>query len=345
VCIYYQSSNLSPTLLSKSIKKPIEETICRFTQAKRAVREQVLQPLWSGYGEIARYTLQGCEPLSVVIKHIALPETLAHPRGWHTDTGHQRKLRSYAVEAEWYKTYASQCTRDCRVPHCYGVQGEGVGSAMILQDLDAAGYTVRLQHADPAALHAVLKWLAHFHAQWLAEPAAKLWQRGSYWHLATRPDELASMTDSPLKTHAAVLDKALDNARFKTLIHGDAKIANFCFDSNHQQLAAVDFQYVGAGVGVVDVAYFLGSCLSADELQQQGDRLLEQYLQLLANALQNNAKLNTQTVQELVTEWRDLYPVAWADFERFLQGWSPKHPKLHSYSAEMTQRALAELTA
>ncbi len=318
----------------------IEESICQLTGASRATRGDVLQSLWSGYGEIVRYTLKGSEATSVVVKLIAVPTEQAHPRGWHTDTGHQRKLRSYGVEAAWYRQYGSRCTEQCRVPVCYGVKGEGVTSAIVLQDLDAAGFRVRLQNATDEAVKSSVRWLANFHACWLGEPTGALWPRGSYWHLATRPDEFAVMPDGALKAAAHSLDAALENARFKTLIHGDAKLANFCYDNDHRALVAVDFQYVGVGIGVVDLAYFLGSCLSGAELEQQGDALLELYLGMLVQALASSKKLSAQEIQALVSEWRSLYPIAWADFERFLQGWSPGHPKLNSYSARQTERAL-----
>ena len=326
------------------MEQTLEQSICALTGAEHAQRGEVLQQLWSGYGEIVRYALTGGEHTSVVVKQIALPEEKAHPRGWHTDTGHQRKLRSYEVESEWYRHYAARCGSSCRVAECFGVQGEGVVSAMVLQDLDADGFDVRLQHASPEALLATIRWLANFHATWLGEPAGSLWSRGSYWHLATRPDELAVMADSPLKIHAHALDAALENAQYQTLIHGDAKIANFCYSADHHDLVAVDFQYVGAGVGVVDLAYFLGSCLSGRELKTHGDALFEQYLSDLSEALLDQGKLDQQGTDALVAEWRRLYPIAWADFERFLQGWSPGHPKLNSYSAEMTRAALEPLS-
>ena len=95
--------------------------------------------------------------------------------------------------------------------------------------------------------------------------AIGLWECGSYWHLGTRPDELAALEDGPLKTTAPLIDQALRQSQFQTIIHGDAKLANFCFARHHNTangstVAAVDFQYVGAGCGIKDVTYFLGSC-------------------------------------------------------------------------------------
>ncbi|NEP46746.1 MAG: hypothetical protein F6K35_49175 [Okeania sp. SIO2H7] len=45
----------------------------------------------------------------------------------------------------------------------------------------------------------------------------------------------------------------------------------------------------------------------------------------------------------LESEWRGLYDVAWADFHRFLKGWSPDHWKINTYSERLTRRVLARL--
>jgi Ser/Thr protein kinase RdoA (MazF antagonist) len=63
---------------------------------------------------------------------------------------------------------------------------------------------------------------------------------------------------------AAVIDQVLNNCSYQTIVHGDAKLANFCF-SKEGAVSAVDFQYVGGGCGMKDVAYFLGSCLTGKE--------------------------------------------------------------------------------
>ena len=119
-------------------------------------------------------------------------------------------------------------------------------------------------------------------------------------------------------------------------MHGDAKVANFCFAA--EDVAAVDFQYVGGGCGVQDVAYFLSSCMDDAECEQHAARHLDTYFELL------RARLPTRVDGDaLEAEWRGLYPAAWADFHRFLVGWAPDHWKIHRYTRAMTRTALALL--
>ena len=122
---------------------------------------------------------------------------------------------------------------------------------------------MRRARVSETELRACLRWLAAFHATFLGVPPESLWKVGSYWHLATRPDELEALTDTALRRAAPVLDARLNRARYRTLIHGDAKLQNFCFSTDGSAVAAVDFQYVGGGVGVKDVAYFVTSVFAA----------------------------------------------------------------------------------
>ena len=99
--------------------------------------------------------------------------------------------------------------------------------------------------------------------------------------------------------------------RFQTLIHGDAKPANFLWNSQFQA-AAVDFQYVGSGCGVRDVAYFLDGCLGSQECWHW----LDIYFEHLSRAL-----YHFSLRQQVLAEWRALFPIAWCDLLRFEQGW------------------------
>ena len=127
---------------------------------------------------------------------------------------------------------------------------------------------------------------------------------------------------------------------FQTFVHGDAKLANFCFNNGLDKVSAVDFQYVGGGCGMKDVAYFVGSCMSEDDCEQYESVILDYYFKELEEATDVSIDF-----EELKQEWSNLYQYAWADFHRFLKGWSPGHWKLNSYSERIVQKVIQELNA
>jgi len=143
------------------------------------------------------------------------------------------------------------------------------------------------------------------------------------------------MRPGPLKDAAALIDRRLSGATHRSLVHGDAKAANFCF-GRKGAVAAVDFQYVGGGCGMKDVAYLL-SCLPSRDCDRHAESHLDHYFQRLRSVLAET-DVDGDAVE---AEWRALYPFAWADFERFLAGWAPSHAMQNPHSRAMTQRALA----
>jgi len=253
-------------------------------------RDTTLQTLWSGYGSIDRYRLEGAGLTSVIVKHVSPPTVAQHPRGWNTDRSHQRKLKSYRVESTWYQNYAHLCDDFCRVPKCHAVERDDNGGdevVILLEDLDASGFSARCTAVTSVELSSCLVWLAEFHASFMGSDGEGLWETGTYWHLETRPDELERLAteDPALHRIAKLIDQKLKASPFQTLVHGDAKLANFCFSPDATSVAAVDFQYVGRGCGMKDVAYFIGSCLNEEDCQQQSTNLLDCYFAALRAAL------------------------------------------------------------
>ncbi len=302
---------------------------------------ELIQELWSGYGAIYRLVLGNETPRPVVVKSVAPPSSSTHPRGWDTNLSHQRKLRSYGVERSWYLHYASRSGDSARVPTLLAESCTDEQWLFVFEDLDQAGFSARRHRAAPAEIRSCLSWLASFHATFLGQKPEGLWPVGTYWHLDTRPDELRAIRDPRLRDAAPLIDARLSACHYKTIVHGDAKIANFCLPPQGGPVAAVDFQYVGGGCGMKDVAYFLSSCLDPSELDRQADPYLDDYF----GALRAHAAplLSAESLTELEAEWRSLYVFAWADFYRFLAGWAPQHWKIDTYSARMTQEALAVL--
>ena len=315
------------------MKASFRSFILQKTGASSCHEKEVIQELWSGYGKIMRVGLENAPVSSVIVKHVQIPVDKKHPRGWNTDIGHQRKVKSYEVETTWYDRY-SQISA-ARLPKCLGIESKGDEVLMILEDLDEAGYPVRKDLVSWDEIVRCLEWLAKFHASFLGETPEGLWEVGTYWHLETRPQELEVLEDARLKAAAPVIDEKLNTCTYQTFVHGDAKLANFCF-STDGQVSGVDFQYVGGGCGMKDVAYFIGSCLDERDCERLETKILDTYFEYLQGAL---AAPN----EALEAEWRSLYRVAWADFHRFLKGWSPGHWKINSYSERITAEVIDNL--
>ncbi|WP_430816142.1 oxidoreductase family protein [Carboxylicivirga sp. RSCT41] len=318
-----------------------KDIILKATRASELFEIETIQNLWSGYGKIIRIGLKDSEFKSVVVKHVKLPDNSHHPRGWNTSFSHERKVKSYKVETAWYEFWNSQCDNNCRTPHVLALQHLNDEVLMVMEDLDASGFSGRLSSVNWKHMQACISWLAHFHATFINQTPDRLWDVGTYWHLDTRPDELKIMDDLELKKAAPAIDNMLRNGNYQTLVHGDAKLANFCFSEDGQKVAAVDFQYVGGGCGMKDLAYFVGSCLYEDDCEAMEEQILGFYFTELKTAI--TTKQAAVDFNKLEKEWRELYPVAWTDFHRFLKGWSPDHWKINSYSERMAREVIAKL--
>jgi thiamine kinase-like enzyme len=326
----------------KFMRRQFKDTIYACTGAKEFRELEIIQELWSGYGKIVRLGLQGADRKRIVVKHIILPQETRHPRGWNTNLSHQRKVKSYQVETEFYKNFSKKCNVACYVPNCLAVNRYQEEVLIVLEDLNETGFGMRKTVVSLDEIKLCIKWLANFHACFLGEEPTRLWQSGTYWHLETRPDELEALDDLPLKNAAIKIDQKLKESPYQTFVHGDAKLANFCFSNQGNSVAAVDFQYVGGGCGMKDVAYFIGSCLYEDDCELYEGEILDYYFKELKKALKF---LSTNTdFAKLEDNWRSLYPVAWTDFHRFMKGWSPGHWKIHSYSERLANEVIQMLS-
>lgn len=289
---------------------PLNAWILDALEATRVERIERVQSLWGGYGEVVRLRVEGGDHEGTVILKDVQPPPESRQQG---ERSHARKCRSYDVELQFYRAWASRCDDACRVPRLYSSRAGATSWTLLLEDLDAAGYHATSSQLDTAQRDGCLSWLAQFHATFAGIRPDGLWKTGTYWHLATRPDELARIQDPALVEAAPQLDAALANARYLTFVHGDAKPDNFAFKDG--RAAAVDFQYVGGGCGMKDVAYLLHGERASDET-----RALDTYFTLLRPAVAQRASAHID-VDALEAEWRALYPVAKRDFERFLAGW------------------------
>ncbi len=298
----------------------------------------VIQTLWGGYGELVRLTFS---LKSVIVKHVKLPKPSKHPHGWNSDRSHQRKLHSYQVEVNWYQNFSTPVDERCRIPQglkCFQTQNEWL---IVMEDLAVAGFASTPTQANKNHLRASLHWLANFHARYMNTRSKLVWEIGTYWHLETRLDELKVLKDNDLKSFAQRIDDELKQTKYQTIVHGDAKLANFCFDSDGNHCAAVDFQYVGHGCGMKDVALFMSSAVAPEACAKMEEWILDTYFRALKEASRHyQPELDGCEIEQ---EWRPLFAVAWADFQRFIKGWNPNHYKINPYTESLTAKALAYL--
>lgn len=304
--------------------------VARLVGASQVTLEERLQSLWGGYGELWRAKVDGS--VSVIVKHVQPPPN-------DRSLSHRRKLRSYAVEEAFYRLHAARAaaTPGCRVPLPLGLLSETSSWLFVLEDLDGRGFFERRARVNAVELAQGLRWLARFHALFMNETPSHLWPVGTYWQLGTRPDELRAMRHDALQRAAPSLDAKLNQARFKTLVHGDAKLENMCF-SPGGEVALVDFQYAGGGVGVKDVAYFLHGCLTARQCEAELPSYLDDYFRELRLALTQGGSIGAAS--EIEREWRELFPLAWLDFYRFLLGWAPGQFDRDPYSERLARELL-----
>ena len=304
----------------------------------KLISNETIQTLWSGYGEIVRLKF---ESKSIIVKHVKLPKPELHPRGWNTDFSHQRKLHSYEVEVNWYENFSKEVDERCRIPQGLKTFKTNDEYLIVMEDLASNDLSNTTLDANESHLKICLSWLANFHGKYLDFKSDLLWETGTYWHLETRPDEFERLEDSDLKQYASIIDEKLKNTKYQTIVHGDAKLANFCFNESVTSCAAVDFQYVGHGCGMKDLAYFMSSAVEPEDCEDLEELIKDIYFDELHKAIEYyHPDIDPEDVED---EWRLLFCLSWADFKRFLKGWSPEHFKINPYSQSVTNRALIYL--
>ena len=66
-----------------------------------------------------------------------------------------------------------------------------------------------------------------------------------------------------------------------TLLHGDCRLDNICFDDKANQVVVFDWQTMQAGPGAADLAYFISATLSEEDGEDRVNALIEYYLEAL----------------------------------------------------------------
>ncbi|KAF3181468.1 hypothetical protein TWF788_006468 [Orbilia oligospora] len=323
--------------------------------------------LWSNYGSITRIHISSPKKTTLILKSILPPNSNSNSNSPTSqsppDESHLRKLISYRVERYFYSHLS---------PHLSPLQSTKVAEAISINDSTGQLLLEDLSTSYPVTCYGslsihptttVLTWLAGFHATfWAPEispilsskigsptavPAplsvqsptttAGIWERGGYWYLATRTDELNALKDDwhaedkYLLPWAKDIDRRIqsENKQWKTLIHGDVKGANIFLSSSPSssnttdlKAALYDFQYCGISTPAVDLVYFIGTTVDRSLLKNL-DNLLAIYYTNLKQAYEathEGKKLEEETGYSYNT-LKEQWDVALVDWMRFMAGW------------------------
>jgi hypothetical protein len=174
-----------------------------------------------------------------------------------------------------------------------------------------------------------------------------VWLNGGYTYLATRRREYANLAMDEESAWSAVLTTQMKNdtqsisekvaafltpslssptpiERYQTLIHGDVKSENLFTSKSEEEVAFYDFQYVGLGLGVCDLAKLFTCSIPLSMLvtsrniphelsMQSGERtLLERYWKRLKETGKRDYEWST-----FVLHWE----IALVDWLRFQASW------------------------
>jgi hypothetical protein len=177
--------------------------------------------------------------------------------------------------------------------------------------------------------------------------AKTVWLNGGYTYLATRRKEYADLVEDDESEWSDALTRQMENdtqsisekvaaflapsvlgptpiERYQTLIHGDVKSENLFTSKSGEEVAFYDFQYVGLGLGVCDLAKFFTCSVPLDMLvagrnvpnmlsMQDGEKiLLERYW----NRLKETGKRDYEW-KTFVLHWE----IALVDWLRFQASW------------------------
>jgi hypothetical protein len=183
---------------------PARSKLPELTPEFHVTSAQQIASLWSNYGCIYRVHLAS-DPFSLILKSIH-PPTLSHP-----DESHLRKLLSYDTERWFYRHLASCLPATVKVAKLYPLQSDAEHS-LLLEDLSTAFPHPAYGSLGKDATACVLHWLAGFHGEFYrisrqeregeislvpaptrwkeGDNTAGVWERGTYWYLDTRREEL-----------------------------------------------------------------------------------------------------------------------------------------------------------
>lgn len=205
----------------------------------------------------------------------------------------------YRRELSFYETVAD--TVQVRAPRCLHLAREAgldVPFVLVLEDLGPAVAGDQVAGCSLEQARAVMDAAAALHAPLWSDPGLEdaSWNVRPSWlprvaqtypglfeRYAREFGDLLDPSDIAIGEAFAPVIGAwfAEQPRPWTVAHGDFRLDNMLFDirGGAESIGLLDWQTILPAPGTVDVAYFLGSCLSVDDRRAHEEELLARYVE------------------------------------------------------------------
>jgi Phosphotransferase enzyme family len=257
-----------------------------------SVRSFEMAPIGTGQmADTTRFTLTldqpGAGPASVVGKFASADD---QSRG----TG--LALRAYEIEVRFYREVAGRV--GARVPAVYlaEVEPETGWFTLLMEDIAGATQGDQIAACGPDVAAAVLQEMAGLHAPCWEAPELE----GLEWLNRATPESdgflvalvssllpgfLERYADTLAPEHQAVCRTFVEHLPAylrlrggpRTASHGDFRLDNLLFQPETPRPVVVDWQTAAWAGASIDVAYFIGGCLSTEDRRAHEPELLALY--------------------------------------------------------------------
>jgi hypothetical protein len=201
-------------------------------------------------------------------------------------------LRLYAVELGWYRDLSGDVEIRCPAVYHARIADNGIDFVLLLEDCAPAAQGDQLRGGDLQQIEAAVLESAALHAPFWgrAEALDWPWLRFGEQTAATFRAGLPALYQGFRERYAARLPAEILAmgeefvARFArysayqpaapTLVHGDYRVDNLLFYPGDPRPVVVDWQTVGIGSGLADVAYLLGTSIADPAVRAAEERRL-----------------------------------------------------------------------